>query len=153
MNYFQKNLKFLRKERSLSQEQLAAFFGLSKSNINSYENGAMPKIEMFIQMMDFFRFDPSKFIQLDMEKHSVSRDVDLSEEEKEAQEKDLQYDELVRKHTEDDRRFHYLDQLSVQELKEMYIDLFKSRELVIKENMEVKAKCIDLLENKLNQKK
>lgn len=113
----------------------------------------MPKIEMFIQMMDFFRFDPSKFIQLDMEKHSVSRDVDLSEEEKEAQEKDLQYDELVRKHTEDDRRFHYLDQLSVQELKEMYIDLFKSRELVIKENMEVKAKCIDLLENKLNQKK
>ncbi len=48
-------LKLLRRERSMSQQQLAAQLGISQQSINKYENHKVePDIAMLSQMADFF---------------------------------------------------------------------------------------------------
>ena len=48
-------LKLLRRERAMSQQQLAAQLGISQQSINKYENhNVEPDIAMLSQMADFF---------------------------------------------------------------------------------------------------
>jgi len=48
-------LKLLRRERAMSQQQLAAQLGISQQSINKYENhNVEPDITMLSQMADFF---------------------------------------------------------------------------------------------------
>ena len=50
-----KNLKRLRKERGLSQQQLAAKISVSQQSINMYENHAVePDIDTLIALADLF---------------------------------------------------------------------------------------------------
>ena len=50
------NLKSLRHERGLSQQQLAEELGINQQSINGYENTATePDIEMLMKLADFFR--------------------------------------------------------------------------------------------------
>ena len=99
-----------------------------------------------LQMMDFFELDPSRFIHLDMEQHSVARDKTTNDDELQAEEQSRKYDQYIESQVEDERQFKYLDDLSKDELKKLYIKLFHSKELVLKENMEVKAKYMSFLE-------
>ena len=49
------NLRFLRKERKLSQQKLAEELGISQQSINQYENHYIePDIELLSRMADFF---------------------------------------------------------------------------------------------------
>ena len=148
MNYFSKNLKTLRSKNGFSQEQFARLFGLSKSNINSYENGAFPKIEMYIQIMDYFEFDPSKFLKLDMEQHSVSRAKNASNEEKDAEALSETLDNWVKGSEPDKLQFQFLENLTNDEIKALYIKQYRAKEEILKENLELKAKYIKLLEGK-----
>ena len=50
-----KNLKSLRAERDLSQQQLAEQLGINQQSVNSCENrGTEPDIGMLMKMADFF---------------------------------------------------------------------------------------------------
>lgn len=55
MSAFSENLRRLRKEKCLSQEQLANYIGVSKSSINMYERGERePSFETTEAIADFF---------------------------------------------------------------------------------------------------
>ena len=144
MNYFSKNLKTLRNEAQLSQVDFGLLFGLSKSNINSYENGIFPKLEMFIRIMDHFQLDPSKFIWLDMTLHHVYRS---------------EVPVLPLENTSNDvingdfdpmqGQFQNLRDYPIAQLIEMYQRVSQSREQLRQENGLLKDKYIALLETTL----
>ena len=145
MNYFSKNLKALRAENKLSQVEFGMLFNLSKSNINSYENGAFPKLEKFIRMMDHFNLDPSKFITLDMERSSVLRSDEADEKDRSAV-----HDDFIDSGVATADQFQYLEKFSKEQITEIYIKLYKTKERLLKENTDLKEKYIELLEK--NQK-
>lgn len=67
MNYVASNLKFLRKQTGLSQDQFAVRLDLNRGNIASYEKGsAEPSIEKIVKFAGFFNMDVSSFIQKDL---------------------------------------------------------------------------------------
>ncbi|MEO9870332.1 MAG: helix-turn-helix transcriptional regulator [Ekhidna sp.] len=136
-------MKTLRTKNGFSQEEFARMFSLSKSNINSYESGTFPKIETYIQMMDYYDLDPSKFINLDMEKHSLRRSDDSSkDDEKLSQTIDAWVDQGISV----DNQFGFLENLSKDDIKKLYIKQFKAKEDLLKENLELNSKYIKLLE-------
>ncbi|MBQ8943711.1 MAG: helix-turn-helix transcriptional regulator [Clostridia bacterium] len=50
-----KNLKALRKENKISQQQLADAIGVSQQSVNKYENtGVEPDIAVLIKIADYF---------------------------------------------------------------------------------------------------
>ena len=54
--YLSGNIRFLRKQKELSQEELAVHIGLNRGNIASYEKGtAEPKFCNLVPMADFFQ--------------------------------------------------------------------------------------------------
>ena len=120
-------------------------FNLSKSNINSYENGAFPKLEKFIRMMDHFNLDPSKFITLDMERSSVLRSDEADEKDRSAV-----HDDFIDSGVATADQFQYLEKFSKEQITEIYIKLYKTKERLLKENTDLKEKYIELLEK--NQK-
>lgn len=61
------NLKFLRKERKLSQAELASRLSLSRSNIAAYEaSNSEPNLKKVVQLSDFFDVPLRDFIMLDL---------------------------------------------------------------------------------------
>lgn len=67
MSYVASNLKFLRKQTGLSQDQFAVRLDLNRGNIASYEKGsAEPSIENIIKFAAFFNMDIASFIQKDL---------------------------------------------------------------------------------------
>jgi len=146
LNYFSKNLKTLRARMSLSQDQFAKTFGLSKSNVNSYENGAFPKIEVFIRIMNYFNLDPSKFIELDMEKHAVERSEGTPQEKVAEEELSKKMDRWFEDGTSEAIKFQFLETLTPDEIKSLYIKQYRTKEEVIKENIQLKEKYLKLLE-------
>lgn len=66
-HYLAANLKFLRKRKKLSQEELALQLGLNRGNIASYENGsAEPRISNLLRMADFFGISLIDLAQRDL---------------------------------------------------------------------------------------
>lgn len=50
-----KNLRYLRKQKGISQQQLASACGISQQSVNKYENHSVePDISTLIRMADFF---------------------------------------------------------------------------------------------------
>ena len=71
-------LKELRKERNLSQEQLAEKFNISSRSVSRWENGnTMPDISMMIELADFYDIDIREL--LSGERKSEKMDEDLKE--------------------------------------------------------------------------
>ena len=66
-HYLAGNLRFLRKRRKLSQEELGLQIGLNRGNIASYENGsAEPKIGNLLRMAEFFGISLIDLAQRDL---------------------------------------------------------------------------------------
>lgn len=66
-HYIAANLRFLRKRKKLSQEELAAKLGLNRGNIASYENGsAEPRISNLLRMAEFFGISLIDLAQRDL---------------------------------------------------------------------------------------
>lgn len=50
-----KNLRYLRKQKGISQQQLASACGISQQSVNKYENHSVePDISTLISMADYF---------------------------------------------------------------------------------------------------
>ena len=70
-NFLSGNLRFLRRNLKLSQEELAGELSLNRGNIASYENGsAEPKICNLIKIAHFFRISVS-----DLTQHNLTCEV------------------------------------------------------------------------------
>ena len=65
--YLAVNIRFLRKRKKLSQEELGQLTGLNRGNIASYENGsAEPKICNMLKMAEFFGIPLNLFARQDL---------------------------------------------------------------------------------------
>lgn len=141
MNYFSKNIKTLRTQLNLSQEAFGLLFDLSKSNVKSYESGFFPKLEKFIQIMDHFALDPSKFILLDMETESVRRSDQSTDDSREEM-----INRFVTSGVAKQDQFKYLDDFTPAQLKDLLIKTTQAKEELLKENLSIKDKYTALLE-------
>ena len=57
-------LRELRKEKALSQEELAERFGVSSRSISRWENGnTMPELEILVELADFYQVDVREIIE------------------------------------------------------------------------------------------
>lgn len=63
-NNFSNNLKVLRKEYKLSQDDLASHLNLSSKTISSWEKGrSEPKINMLLKLSDYFNVTLDELIK------------------------------------------------------------------------------------------
>jgi transcriptional regulator with XRE-family HTH domain len=71
--YLYKNIRFLRKQMNLSQEELALKIGLNRGNIASYENGsAEPKVCNLLRISRLFGVSICDLAQRDLSGDSIS---------------------------------------------------------------------------------
>jgi transcriptional regulator with XRE-family HTH domain len=65
--FWPKNMRFLRKQLDLSQEELAQRVGLNRGNIASYENGtAEPRVDYLIRFSEVFEVPLCDFTKRDL---------------------------------------------------------------------------------------
>lgn len=85
-------LRELRKEKELTQEQLAEKFGVSSRSVSRWENGnTMPELGILVELADFYEVDIKEII--DGERKSES----MEKEEKETLQKVIDYAEAEKK--------------------------------------------------------
>lgn len=89
MKYFADNLRFLRKEKGISQGKLAENLGLNRGNIASYEKGiAEPNMQNLMKIVKYFNIEFRDLVETDLanreavraelEKLGESADTDFS---------------------------------------------------------------------------
>jgi len=81
MNNLSKNIKFLRKQQGLSQEEFALKVGLNRGNIASYEKGnAEPKMESLLTIAKYFNTSVLRLVEEPMfELHGTNTLVENSD--------------------------------------------------------------------------
>lgn len=85
-------LRELRKEKELTQEQLAEKFGVSSRSVSRWENGnTMPELSILVELADYYEVDIKEII--DGERKSES----MEKEEKETLKKVADYAEAEKK--------------------------------------------------------
>ena len=68
------NLKFLRKRRKKTQDDVAFALQIKRSTLNGYENGiGEPKLERLITLADYYRFRIDDLLRKDLSKLSESK--------------------------------------------------------------------------------
>jgi transcriptional regulator with XRE-family HTH domain len=68
MNYFSKNLRFLRKEAGLNQEEIALLFQKKANTIGNWENRkSEPSLEELIRLAEYFRVPTEALIHTRLE--------------------------------------------------------------------------------------
>lgn len=74
--FLSKNIKFLRKNKQLSQHKLAESLKISRSKIASYESGAIePKIEYLLNLANFFQVDLTTLLSKDLSTLTEQADI------------------------------------------------------------------------------
>lgn len=68
--YFSNNIKLLRTQKQLSQQDLADMLELSRSKLNSYERGVQPPFETQIAIADYFNVTLDGLVRHDLSKLS-----------------------------------------------------------------------------------
>ena len=79
-----KNLKKLRMEKKVSQQQLASIIGISQQSINKYENHNIePEISILIALSDYFQTSVDYLVGHTEIRHAIepTSPFDLNEEE------------------------------------------------------------------------
>lgn len=72
--YFTSNIKFLRKRRGRTQEEVAVALNLKRSTLSGYENGvAQPGIEILVAFSRYFNMSIDTILKIDMLKLSESQ--------------------------------------------------------------------------------
>ncbi len=69
---FNSNIKLLRQRRKLTQDFVAGELGVSRSTVNSYENGSVvnPTLEALMSFSKFFRISIDTMVKMDLAKFS-----------------------------------------------------------------------------------
>jgi len=76
--YLSSNIKFLRKRRNMSQEEMAVALDSKRSVLNSYENNvASPPLEMAMRLSDFFRISLDTLLRIDLTRMQESKVSEL----------------------------------------------------------------------------
>jgi len=79
MNYFSVNLKYLRKSKSLTQDEFGKKLGLNRSIIGSYEEGrAEPKLKTLQNISHYFKVSLDDLLELEIEKADSINAKDIS---------------------------------------------------------------------------
>ena len=69
-------LRELRKEKELSQEQLAEKFGVSSRSVSRWENGnTMPDISLLIELADFYGIEIRELLSGERESETMNQDM------------------------------------------------------------------------------
>lgn len=68
--YFAPNIKLLRKQKGMSQQDLADVLEISRSKLNSYERGVQPPFETQIEIADYFNVTLDGLVRHDLSKLS-----------------------------------------------------------------------------------
>jgi transcriptional regulator with XRE-family HTH domain len=70
--YFNSNIKILRQRRKLTQDMVAIELGISRSTINSYENGSVqnPTLEALVSFSKFFKMSLDTLVKIDLSRVS-----------------------------------------------------------------------------------
>jgi transcriptional regulator with XRE-family HTH domain len=72
--YFIQNIKFLRKRKGRTQDDMAVALNLKRSTLSGYENGiAQPGIEVLIAFSGYFNISIDNLLKIDMAKLSESQ--------------------------------------------------------------------------------
>ena len=72
--YFAANIKFLRKRRGRTQDDVAVALNLKRSTLSGYENGvAQPGIEILVSFSRYFNMSIDTMLKIDMSKLSESQ--------------------------------------------------------------------------------
>ena len=72
--YFTSNIKFLRKRRGRTQDEVAAALNLKRSTLSGYENGvAQPGIDILVSFSKYFNMSIDTLLKIDMTKLSESQ--------------------------------------------------------------------------------
>ncbi|MBP8959885.1 MAG: LexA family transcriptional regulator [Bacteroidales bacterium] len=72
--YFTKNIKFLRKRKGRTQDEVAYALNLKRSTLSGYENGiAQPGIETLISFSSYFNVSIDTLLKIDLSKLSESQ--------------------------------------------------------------------------------
>jgi transcriptional regulator with XRE-family HTH domain len=72
--YFTQNIKFLRKRKGRTQDEVAAALNLKRSTLSGYENEiAQPGIEVLISFSGYFNISIDNLLKLDLSKLSNSQ--------------------------------------------------------------------------------
>lgn len=121
-------------------------FGLTRPNIQSYEDGTIPKLEKYFEITKYFKLDPVRFFELDMEKYTVDTDG-TTPDDMDAENRSKLLDAWFR-NDEMDIAQHQLDKLTFDELKAIHIKQYGAKQQLLRENFELKEKYIKLLEEK-----
>ncbi len=84
MEYFSQNIKFLRKKRNLTQEEIAVALEIKRSTLSGYENGVgQPNLSTLVQFSEFFDVRVDTLLKADLSALSESqykqfgKDLDL----------------------------------------------------------------------------
>jgi len=76
--YFTSNVKFLRKRRGLTQEEVADSLNLKRSTLSGYENGvAQPGIDVLVSYSGFFNISIDTLLKVDLSTFTESRLLEL----------------------------------------------------------------------------
>ncbi|MFC3199054.1 helix-turn-helix domain-containing protein [Parapedobacter deserti] len=67
MNYFSKNIKFLREAQKWGQAELAKRLDVSRDNVASYERGSIPKLDVLVRIVNLFHVDLQDLVEKDLE--------------------------------------------------------------------------------------
>jgi|TARA_R100001460_G_scaffold6780_1_gene17557 DNA-binding XRE family transcriptional regulator len=68
-NYISHNIKYLRSEKNLGQDEFAGIFDVSRDVIGTYERGkATPKLETIMAICEYFKISIDDFINRDLSK-------------------------------------------------------------------------------------
>ena len=129
--------------KGLNQEQFARLFFLNKANVQSYEISTFPKIEKYLEIVEHFSLDAVKFVQCDMTRVSVFKTDDLPKDEEAAAE---QTDRWTDPHNANHGQYQYVNDLSLEELKSMYVRHSITIKELMHDNLTLKEKYIKLLE-------
>lgn len=81
---FSTNIRFLRQRRQRTQEVAAAELKMSRSTINSYENGSVinPTLEALLSFSNYYRMPVDTLIRIDLERlhESSLREIEIGHE-------------------------------------------------------------------------
>ncbi len=65
--YFGSNIRFLRKRRKLTQEEVAGAVKLKRPTLNNYENGISgPSVQALLDLSDYFRVAVDSLLRIDL---------------------------------------------------------------------------------------
>lgn len=78
MNYLAQNIKYLRKEKKLTQEQLSHKIGVKRAMIGAYEEGrAEPRLQTIQNICHYFKVRLDQLIGKDLSFEGATVDVDI----------------------------------------------------------------------------